>query len=169
MKKWLDTVTRQMLGEVIEENLSYLVRFATIRIGNKADAEDVVHEAVRRLLEADIAGIKKGSVRMYLFRIVYNLCKDRYASPRGMRTLSETDEDIPDTTTEENQDFEEIERLNRLLDCLPEREAEVVRMNAMDGLSFVEISKILATPASTVKSRFKSGMDKLRKQYFNNR
>lgn len=169
MKRWLDTETRQMLDKVIEDNLNYLVRFATIRIGNKSDAEDVVHEAVRRLLEADIPGIKKGSVRMYLFRIVYNLCKDRYISAQRMRSLAEADEDIPDSAAEAAQDFEEIERLNRLLDCLPEREAEVVIMKAMDELSFVEISKILAIPASTVKSRFKSGMNKLRKQYFNNR
>lgn len=169
MKKQLDIQTRQMLGEVIEDNLNYLVRFATIRIGNKADAEDVVHEAVRKLLEVDISRIKQDSVRMYLFRIVYNLCKDFYLSDRNIRPLSEADDEIPDTSEGDELDMEEIERLNSLLEKLPEREAEIVRMNVMDELSFVEISQILSTPASTVKSRFKSGMDKLRKQYLKNR
>ncbi|MCM1518592.1 MAG: RNA polymerase sigma factor [Pseudoflavonifractor sp.] len=164
-KKQLDRQTRQMLGEVIEANLNYLVRFATIRIGSKADAEDVVHEAVKRILEADISKIKRDSIRMYLFRIVYNLCKDFYISDRNNRPLFEVDNEIPDTSKEDELDMEEIERLNNLLDNLPEREVEVVRMNVIDELSFVEISQILSTPASTVKSRFKSGMDKLRKQY----
>lgn len=168
MKKLLDIQTRQMLGEVIETNLNYLVRFATIRIGSKADAEDVVHEAVRRFLEADISTIKRDSIRMYLFRIVYNLCKDFYLNNQSIRSLTEVDDEIPNPSTEDELDLEEIERLNGLLENLPEREAEVVRMNVMDELSFVEISQILSTPASTVKSRFKAGMDKLRKQYLKN-
>ena len=157
-----------MLDEVIEANLNYLVRFATIRVGSKADAEDVVHEAVKRLLEANISYIKRDSIRMYLFRIVYNLCKDFYLDGRNIRQLTEVDDEIPDTFKEDDLDLEEIERLNCLLENLPEREAEVVRMNVMDELSFVEISQILSTPASTVKSRFKAGMDKLRKQYLKN-
>lgn len=168
VKKQLDIQARQILGEVIETNLNYLVRFATIRIGSKADAEDVVHEAFKKILEADISKIKRDSIRMYLFRIVYNLCKDFYLSDRNIRPLSEADYEIPDTSKEDELDMEEIERLNSLLENLPEREAEVVRMNVMDELSFVEISQILSTPASTVKSRFKSGMDKLRKQYLKN-
>lgn len=168
VKKQIDIQTRQMLGEVIDANLNYLVRFATIRIGSKTYAEDVVHEAVKRILEADISKIKQDSIRMYLFRIVYNLCKDFYLSDRNIRPLSDSDDEIPDTSTEDELDMEEIERLNNLLEKLPEREAEVVRMNVMDELSFVEISHILSTPASTVKSRFKSGMDKLRKQYLKN-
>ena len=168
MKKQLDILTRQMLGNVIEDNLNYLVRFATIRIGSKADAEDVVHEAVRRFLEADISKIKHDSIRMYLFRIVYNLCKDFYLTGQSVRPLTDADDEIPDTSNDDGLDFEEIERLKSLLDNLPEREAEIVRMNVIDELSFVEISQILSTPASTVKSRFKSGMDKLRKQYLKN-
>lgn len=168
MKKQLDILTRQMLGNVIEANLNYLVRFAVIRIGSKADAEDVVHEAVRRILETDISKIKQESIRMYLFRIVYNLCKDFYITGQSVRPLSDADDEIPDTSNDDDLDLEEIERLKSLLGNLPEREAEVVRMNVIDELSFVEISQILSTPASTVKSRFKSGMDKLRKQYLKN-
>lgn len=157
-----------MLGEVIEDNLDYLVRFATLRIGSKSDAEDVVYEAVRRLLERDLSKIRRDSVKMYLFRIVYNLCKDFYTSCRNTRSLSAEDEGIPETPGEYGPDLEEIARLNGLLDSLPEREAEIIRMKTMDELSFVEISQILSAPASTVKSRFRSGMDKLKKQYLKN-
>lgn len=157
-----------MFGEVIEANLNYLVRFASIRIGNKADAEDVVHEAVRKLLETDVLKIRRDNIRMYLFRIVYNLCKDFYITGLSMRHLYEADDEIPDSSKDDELDFEEIERLNGLLDKLPGREAEVIRMRVMDELSFVEICQIISTPESTVKSRFKSGMEKLRKQYLKN-
>ncbi len=168
MKKALDIRTRQLLGNVIEDNLDYLVRFATIRIGNKAEAEDIVLEAVRRILESDLSNIKQESIKMYLFRIVYNLCKDFYHTCGNIRTLSEIDDEIPDSSREDVMDLEEIERLNSILDNLPDKEAEAVRMRVIDELSFVEISLILSTPASTLKSRFKSGMEKIRKQYLKN-
>lgn len=180
MKKSLDISDRRRIGEVIEENLDYLVRFAALRVGNLADAEDIVHDAVRRLLENDMTRVKAESVRMYLFRIVYNLCCD-YShslsiSANHERLPEDDDRGIPDPAfdgsaverEEELLDTEEIERLNAILDSLSDREAEVIRMNVMDDLSFAEISRILSIPPSTVKSRFKAGMDKLRKRYFKN-
>ena len=157
-----------MLGDVIQNNLDYLVRFASIRVGSKSDAEDVVYEAIRRILETDLSKIRQDSIKMYLFRIVYNLCKDFFLTRENVRPLSEIDDEIPDSSKENVLDLEEIDRLNSILDNLPDKEAEVVRMNVIDELSFVEISVILSTPASTVKSRFKSGMEKLRKQYLKN-
>ncbi len=168
MNKSLDIATRQLLEKVIEDNLDYLVRFATIRLGSKADAEDVVHESIRRILDKDLSRINRANFRMYLFRIVYNLCKDQSSRSKSSRPLEEKDYQIADTAADTDADREEIDRLNRLLEILPDREAEVVRMNVMDELSFVEISHILTVPESTIKSRFKSGMDKLRKQYFKN-
>ena len=168
MKKQLDIQTRKLLGDVIEHNLNYLVRFASIRLGSRADAEDIVHEAVRRILEYDISKVRQESIKMYLFRIVYTLCKDFDLTCGNIRPLYQVDDDIPDASNEDVLDLEEIERLNGILDNLPDKEAEVVRMHVIDELSFVEISVILSTPASTVKSRFKSGMEKLRKQYLKN-
>lgn len=158
-----------MLGDVIQNNLDYLVRFASVRVGSKSDAEDVVHEAVRRILETDLSKIRQDSIKMYLFRIVYNLCKDFYLTGGNVRPLSEIDDDIPDSSKEDVLDLEEIERLNSILDNLPDKEAEIVRMSVIDELSFVEISQILSTPASTVKSRYKTGMEKLKNQYLKNK
>ena len=157
-----------MLGDVIQNNLDYLVRFASIRVGSKSDAEDVVYEAIRRILETDLSKIRQDSIKMYLFRIVYNLCKDFFLTRENVRPLSEIDDEIPDSSNEDVLDLEEIERLNGILDNLPDKEAEIVRMSVIDELTFVEISQILSTPASTVKSRYKTGMEKLRKQYLIN-
>ena len=158
-----------MLGDVIQNNLDYLVRFASIRVGSKSDAEDVVYEAIRRILETDLSKIRQDSIKMYLFRIVYNLCKDFFLTRENVRPLSEIDDEIPDSSKENVLDLEEIDRLNSILDNLPDKEAEIVRMSVIDELTFVEISQILSTPASTVKSRYKTGIEKLKKQYFKNK
>lgn len=149
------------IDQVIEANLDALTRFACFRTGDRAGAEDIVYEAVLRLLENREMVV---DARCYLFRIVYNLCQDEFRRKR-LPTVPFDNIDLPDKS-DERLDQEEIDRINRLLDDLPPTEAEIVRMNVVDELTFVEISHILNLPQSTAKSRFYSGMKKLRLKYF---
>lgn len=157
----------KIVSRIIEENLDYLVRFAYYRIGNRGDAEDLVYDAVLKFLERNNERIKPESIRLYLFRIVYNLCQD-YSRKQKQEMVSIGDLDVADMI-DEVMDLEDADRINAILDSLPLREADIIRMNVIDGLSFVEISSILSIPQSTAKSRYKSGMDKLRKQYINSK
>lgn len=158
---------RNNISKIIEDNLDYLVGFAYYRIGNHIEAEDLVYDAVLRFLEKAPEDIKPESVRLYLFRIVYNLCLDRARTERKDR-VDIDGMDVEDRTTD-ILDPEDADRINACLDSLPQREADVIRMNVVDNLSFVEISGILSIPQSTAKSRYKSGMDKLRKLFINNK
>lgn len=155
------------VSKIIEENLDYLVRFAYYRLGNRGEAEDLVYDAVLKFLERNNEKIKPESIRLYLFRIVYNLCQD-YSRKQKQEIVSIGDLDVADMI-DEVMDLEDADRINAILDSLPLREADIIRMNVIDGLSFVEISSILSIPQSTAKSRYKSGMDKLRKQYINSK
>ena len=153
------------ISELIESNLDYLVRFAFFRLGNRVEAEDLVHDAILRFLEKNKKDIKPESVRQYLFRIVHNLCSDRIRT--GTKELNLNDDMEIEDKTEDILDLEEADRINVCLESLPCHESEIIRMKVVDNLSFVEISKILYIPQSTVKSRFKSGLDKLRKLFIN--
>ena len=66
---------RSNIDEAIEANLDALVRFAYFRTGDRLDAEDIVYEAVLRLLE-NVDNVN--DAKCYLFRIVYNLCQDKF-------------------------------------------------------------------------------------------
>ena len=151
--------------EVIEANLDGLLRFAYFRVNDRTEAEDIVYEAVLRLLESRKKS-KLDDVKCYLFRIVYNLCQDHWRNSRIVTVPIEM-VDVPDNL-DDRLDNEEINRINALFDGLPPSEAEIIRMNVTDGLSFVEISRILEIPQSTAKSRFYSGMKKMRQKYFTN-
>lgn len=156
-------IRRRNINRIIEDNLDYLVRFAYYRLNNRIEAEDIVYEAVLKILEREATDIQPESVRMYLFRTVHNLCLDR-SREKGRESVSLESIDIEDTP-DSVLDLEEADRINACLERLPSREADVIRMNVIDGLSFVEISAILSIPQSTAKSRYKSGMEKLRKQF----
>lgn len=152
---------RNNISKIIEDNLDYLVRFAYFRLGNHVEAEDLVYDAALRFLEKATDDIKPESVRLYLFRIVHNLCNDKTRTePKDWIPIDEID--VEDRTTD-ILDLEDVDRINACLDSLPQREADVIRMNVIDNLSFVEINGILSIPQSTAKSQYKSGMDKLRK------
>lgn len=158
---------RASVSKIIEDNLDYLVRFAYYRLGNRLEAEDTVYDAVLRFLEKSPENINPECVRLYLFRIVHNLCLDKtrmekkYLIPIDGIDIEENTDEIPD--------MDDADRISTYLDCLPSREADIIRMNVIDDLSFVEISNILSIPQSTAKSRYKSGMDKLRKLFINHK
>lgn len=154
---------RNTISKIVEENLDYLFRFAFYRIGNREEAEDIVYEAILKLLEKDAKEIKLESVRFYLFRIVLNLCIDKQRTQDFHRVLID-EIDIEDDTIDIVEKLE-FERIDNYLKNIEPREADIIRMKIMGDLSFVEISKILSIPQSTAKSRFKSGMIKLRKLF----
>ena len=159
-------IRRKSINRIIEDNLDYLVRFAYYRLGNRNEAEDIVYDAILKFLENNRRDIKPESVRLYLFKTVYNLCVDRTRT--GKQNLIPIESIDIEESPEDGPDQEEVDRINACLERLPSREAEIIRINVIDGLSFVEISNLLSIPQSTAKSRFKSGMNKLRKLFINN-
>ena len=62
---------------------------------------------------------------------------------------------------------EEFKRIERLLSRLPEQQSEVIRLHIHAGLKFTEIAETLEQPVTTIKSRFASGIEKLKQQLIN--
>ena len=102
-------------------------------------------------------------VRAYLFRMVLNRCTDVLRRrPRLVHGHSE------DTASKEDgfslaAAREEARRIGHLLDQIPEREAEVIRLRAGPDLTFAEIAAATGASVPTVKSRFRYGIEKLRR------
>lgn len=159
--------------ELLIDNLQdKLVHHAYFRLGNKAEAEDVVQDAFVKIFTELKQGKDILNPAAFLFRLVTNACIDRIrAASRFTRVAYETVSDI------ENQAFEsreaelirqeEFRRINALLDIIPDEQAEVVRFRFVDGLHFQQIADILNLPLTTVKSRFTYGMQKIKTQFFN--
>ena len=100
---------RRNIDQVIEANLDALTRFAYFRTCDRTAAEDIVFEAVLRLLENSS---KVNDAKCYLFRIVYNLCRDEFRRKHQPTVPLDSIElaDEPDERLEQ----EEIDRINNL-------------------------------------------------------
>ena len=90
------------------------------------------------------------------FTLRNRLRRDRIRKTSALDKVPE--EALPQTVPE---DFNE-EAFERLLEKLPEPEAQVIRPRCTEGVSFKEIGKRLGLPSNTVKTRYHRGIQRLR-------
>ena len=70
---------RSAAQQLTERLMPKIYSHAYYRLGNIADAEDVTQEAFLKLWKiAPNWKYEKAKVSTWLYRVVYNLCKDRY-------------------------------------------------------------------------------------------
>ncbi len=69
---------RTALGSIIRNNAGKWLRFILAILKNEADAEDVIQEAVRRVLARDLSFGSENQVRMYLGRAIGNAALELY-------------------------------------------------------------------------------------------
>lgn len=156
------TIDAEQLAEWIDLYQDQLFRYAFFRIGSKEDAEDVVQDAFLKIAatSAHIANPKA-----YLFRTVGNGCVDVIRNKVKFSPIEERM--TTPSPSDEREVQEEFERINRLLSHLPEQQSEVIRLHIHANLKFTEIADMLEQPVTTIKSRFTSGIEKLRQKFIN--
>jgi RNA polymerase sigma-70 factor (ECF subfamily) len=153
--------------EVILPHLDSAFNLACWLTRNRADAQDVVQEAVMRAFRF-FAGFRGGDGRVWLLRIVrntfYTWCRDNAAQPgtafdEALHSLEEANRSWPD-----HQDPEALlmqkdcdRAVHRALAALPLEFREVVVMRELEELSYKEISAIVGIPIGTVMSRLGRG------------
>jgi len=151
--------TADAFAPLIEATQDELIHFAFYRLGNRTDAEDIVQDAYLQAFRDRHKLHHITAVRAYLFRMVGNRCTDR------LRTRSRECGAVQVETGELPFSDAALEAsdIARLLMQLPEREAEVIRLRAWSDLSFADVAQAVGASVPTVKSRFRYGVQKLRK------
>ena len=155
-------ITTQQLGEWVDEWQDALFRYAFFRVGNRADAEDIVQDAFLKAASVP-AAIK--NPKAYLFRTVTNGCID--SLKRKSKLLPIEQQMTAPSQSDEFEAQQEQQRIAQLLGRLPDKQAEVIRLHIHANLKFTEIAEVLEIPATTVKSRFTSGIERLKQLFIN--
>jgi RNA polymerase sigma-70 factor, ECF subfamily len=155
------------LENVITEFQDQLFRFAFFRTGCFADSQDIVQEVFIKLFHENehLASVK--NIKNYLYKSISNACIDFRRKSRNIKFEPIEKAILPASILEKEAShdliqIEEYNRLEKLLSELPDEQSETIRLRVLDNLSFVEIAFILEVPVTTVKSRFKYGIDKLK-------
>lgn len=155
--------TLTLLAEWYDAWSEELFRFAFYRLSSREDAEDVVQEAFLRVAKNDPSQLKEP--RAYLYRAIQNGCNDCLRRRRPSLEIDQRLAKQPEV--EEREALEEAAQINQLLNKLPEEQSEVIRLHLHGNLKFTEISEVLNLSASTLKSRFAAGIERLKKMWNN--
>ena len=152
----------EQLAEWIDLWQEQLFRYAFYRVGSRSDAEDIVQDAFLKIFSV------QGSIanpKAYLYRIVSNGCVDLLRHKSKLTPLEERMPTPPQSDDSEAE--EEFRRIELLLRRLPEAQCEVIRLHIHAGLKFTEIAEMTEEPVTTIKSRFASGIEKLKQLFIN--
>jgi RNA polymerase sigma-70 factor (ECF subfamily) len=144
---------RTLTLRLVPRTLGYAARI----LGDRAEAEDVVQEAMLRLWRmAPDWRPGEAQVSTWLYRVVSNLCLDRKRAQRRRPTATLEDApDLaatgPDAVTRLMQD-QRMAALNAALADLPDRQRQAVVLRHIEGLTNPEIAKILEIGVEAVES-----------------
>jgi RNA polymerase sigma-70 factor (ECF subfamily) len=152
-----------------ERHARRLYAFIDAHLRDAAEAEDVLHEAFLGLLRSGDVDFGRGSFKSWLYQIARNLCLNRLRSRgRGDRARQALATDGPvdarrDGADEQLAQREAGEALRTALGRLPAPLSEIYHLRA-SGLSYEEMSRVLALPLGTVKSRMHALIQQLKEE-----
>ena len=162
IESWPQTIHE--FDRLIEATQDELVHFASYRLGNREDAEDVVQDIYVQAFRDREKRRNITDVRPYLFRMTANRCTDflRARSRRPGEEAADVAIAVGDNLFDSLAAAQRIAGLQSLLGRLPAREAEVIRLRAWSELTFAEVAIAVKSSVPTVKSRFRYGVARLR-------
>ena len=156
---------RRAAQQLTERLMPKIYAHAYYRLGNTSDAEDVTQEAFLKLWKvAPNWKQDKAHVSTWLYRVVSNLCKDRYR-----RTTLEATNSIKEPTDESASPTSELDEkirqkaLYAAMSALPESQRLAVQLRHIDELTNPQIAEIMDLSIEAVESLTARGKRKLTK------
>lgn len=140
----------------IEPYLERLFGYAISLTGQRETAQDLLHEAVVRVLAARRVPEEERAYRAWLFRIVHNLFID---SLRRRRAAMETAEADPEPALDwpqmqqQEQSLINVLTVRAALTRLSLAHREILALIDIAGFTYAEVAEQLDIPRGTVMSR----------------
>ena len=148
---------------VFTAELQSLYRYACYRLGGREVAQDVIQELYLKLHKQGLSRVN--NARCYLYRALSNSCTQLLRERRRVEYVDVTS--LRDLQADDiaPSDFDEEQALiARLLATLPDEQSEVIRLHLHGECTFTDIAEILEIPLPTAKSRYRYGIEHLRKE-----
>jgi RNA polymerase sigma-70 factor (ECF subfamily) len=136
--------------------------------GNKEDAEDVVQDVLFNVWKKKEDWEKIGNMEAYCFRSTRNIALDKIALKENQHEAIPENFDFPaqeDDIQHKIEEQEQIDKLEKWLGKLPEKQQTIFLLREVEELSYKEIALILSISEEQVKINLFRLRRKL-KEYF---
>ena len=144
---------------------SELLSFAQGMLRSRTDAEDALHELFMRIARSRHAVAKAARLRPYLFMMMRNIALDILKRREKFEPLPEEGQGGGGDVLASREPLANSERreLEEALKSLPEEQRTLVLLRAYEGMQFNEIAEALSISQGTASSRYRYGLEKLRR------
>ena len=157
----------------MELHKQQLFRHAGYRVGDQADAEDILHDIYLRMIENFDPSRPIGNLGAYVYSSLFHAC---VSARRDVRRMSLHPPDVPRLSLDSPEVTEldaappatfeeEYARLTAILSHLPDNLAEVIRLKIFASMTFESIAEALDVSSTTAKRRYNHALELLRSKY----
>ena len=160
---------RQWIRDALERWEGPLVAYARRITGDLERARDAVQDTFLKLCTRDRAEVQ-GHLAEWLFTVCRNQALDLVRKERPMTSLEHGPEETRPAgrgdgdPAEAAAERESSDRALVLLDALPERQRDALRLKFQGGLSYKEIAKVMDTSIGNVGYLIHVGLAALRER-----
>ena len=153
---------------------SRLLLYARQQCRTESDAEDVMQEALMQLVRVVESGEFKGVAEQwpsYVYTAIRHLAMDRGRKEEVRRgyeekvkaSMEESSDDAPWLTSAADDEYLRG-RIEALLRNIPQEFAEVIILKIWGEQTFQQIADATGTPLSTITSRYRYGLQAMRRE-----
>lgn len=153
----------ESLAELYDAAARQLYGLALWRTGSEEDAADVVQDVFVRIVEQGPRLAKVRNPRAWLLTVTNRAAIDLIRRRRRRRTESLEDSASLRFADESGERVLDATQVSALLAGLPDTHRVVIYLKHIAGCTFEEIGKIVGVPKFTAASRYRAGIEKLRR------
>ena len=159
---------RDAFSQLYDRFSSLVFALAVRMLRVRSDAEDLLQEVfVQIWRQAQSYSVQRGSPEAWIVNIARSRAIDKIRSIRRMEKSFVLTDDPARAESGENVESSAAESearmaMNSALANLPETQRKVLELAYFDGLTQTEIANRLAEPLGTIKTRMRSGIQRLR-------
>src|SRR5438105_4870380 len=141
------------LGSTFRENAAKIYRFIYAKVGNREAAEDLTSEVFLKATRWLAQDRSADSIRAWLYTVARGTIADYWRAQSRQPTVPLEDPDaVLYCGTEGPEELRRTrERAWQILEALPEREREVLRLRFLHGYTAVEIGQALGLTPGKVR------------------
>jgi RNA polymerase sigma-70 factor, ECF subfamily len=147
-------------AQLVDRYYPHCLRCARNLLGEQADAQDAVQDAFIRAHRALATYQHRQRFGAWLYRIVVNCCRSRYAATRQARELTSAEVPAALTLPGSPWDGPWEQRIERGLAELSPAQREAFLLHYVEGLGYEEMAAVTGEGISSLKMRVKRAKDR---------